>query len=165
MSEFVGGIVTDGPIVDDRIKDIISIASNAVIPPEITVAMSRVLTAVADQMDKEHITANMPVCCLFSNSDTFTISLTGCEQAICLRTAMYSIPNLVKTIGTDKLYTILAEELCHLIWDIRDEVLVNFKVLDVLRNISPDLQMTNIYSPQEVAACHTYLRDHPAFWA
>jgi len=80
-----------------------------------------------------------------------------------MRIAFYPLVKIAPYVGTDMLYTILAEELCHLIWDISDETEVNFKVLAVLRNLNPELQMSDLYSADTARSCSRWLQDHPAY--
>lgn len=63
---------------------------------------------------------------------------------MCMKLALYPIPRLLPHIRSNTLFTILAEELCHMIWEIQDEVLVNYKVLEVLQNIDPSLTLDRL---------------------
>ncbi len=165
MSELVNGIcTTPAPMIDTRLGKGIQLLTTGPFPLEICIAMTNVLKAVADQLQNEnrHL-GNQTVCCIFSESDSFSISLLPEEYAICVRIAFYAMNRISQFFGTDKLYTILAEELCHLIWDISDETEVNFKVLAVLRNLNPDLQMSDIYSADTVQSSECWLRDHPDY--
>lgn len=162
MSRLIGSVVSSGPVVDPRIADKIILSATAPLPDTISCALYNVFRAVADQLEKENrIFGSMPINCLFLAEDSFTIALDGSERAIGLRLAVYPLPNLVPLVGTDSLYMILAEELCHLIWDIHDETLVNFKVLEVLRNLHPQLSLADLYSATAVAECVQYARQHP----
>lgn len=153
-----------GPVIDPRIKTGIQILSTSPIPPEICSAMTLVIRAVADQLQKENRPfGNQSVTCIFSESDYFSVALNSDEIAVCMRIAFYPLGRVAPYIGNDRLYVILAEELCHLIWDIADETLVNFKVLSVLRNLNPSIQMSDLYSEDAVQSCDRYLRDNPAF--
>ena len=126
--------------------------------------MTAVLKAVADQLQKEgRSIGNNPINCIFSDADSFSVSLDPQQIAVCMRIAFYPIGRIAPFFGTDKLYTALAEELCHLIWDIADETEVNFKVLAVLRNLNPDLLMADVYSEDTTRSCSRWLQDHPAF--
>lgn len=126
--------------------------------------MTSVFKAVADQLQQEgRSIGNQGITCIFSDTDSFSVQADSGEVAVCMRVAFYPLSRITPYYGTNKLYTILAEELCHLIWDISDETEVNFKVLSVLRHLAVGLQMAHLYSPKEVEACNRYLQDHPAF--
>lgn len=162
MSQLIGSVASSGPVVDPRIADKIILRATAPLPDVISCALYDVFRAVADQLEKENrIIGGLPVHCFFLGEESFTISLDSPERAICLRLAIYPLPNLAPLIGTDFLYTVLAEELCHLIWDISDEALVNFKVLEVLRNLHPQLSLAALYSESSVEESVQYAHRHP----
>ena len=165
MSRLVDGITTSpAPAIDPRLGTGIQFVTTTPFPPEICTAMSFVLKALADQLQtEERSLGNQTVCCIFSDSDSFSIQLDPDQIAVCMRIAFYPLEKITPYIGTDRLYTILAEELCHLVWDISDEVEVNFKVLAVLRNLNPGLQMSDLYSEDTVRSCSRWLQDHPAY--
>ena len=126
--------------------------------------MTSVFKAVADQLQQEGISmGNQGITCIFSDTDRFSVQANPGEVAVCMRVAFYPLCRIAPYYGTNKLYTILSEELCHLIWDISDETEVNFKVLSVHRHLNAGLQLSDLYSPKEVEACALYLQDHPAF--
>lgn len=141
MSTLIDGVHTAAPVVDPRLKDQIAFAASSEIPKEIIDSMTLVLFAIAQQLEKEGKTleGKNAITCIFIGSDRFEISLDPEQIAICMKLAVYPLPRLVPFIGKPFLYAILAEELCHLIWEISDEVIINDKVVDVLRNIFPNL--------------------------
>lgn len=146
MAYLKNHIIAIGPFVDPRISQDVHINMDCVIPEEIRTAMGMVLKAVADQMEKEHLIGRerTSITCLFLESDHFEICLDPGEIAICMKLAIYPLPNLTPYIHSTTLFTILAEELCHLIWGIKDETLVNVKVLEVLQNLNPTFTMKDL---------------------
>ena len=162
MSALVDAVATLVPIVDPRLSGSISSCANTPIPMEVALAMTAVIKAVADQMEKEgRVFRGLPISCIFTGSDSFTTRLDENQCAICVKLAVYPLPRLLPHRSTFRLYTALAEELCHLIWDIADETLINFKVLEVLRNLHPQLTLSDLYSAAAVAECVQYAQDHP----
>lgn len=148
MSLFVGAVNTELPKIDDRLKGSFSIAASVEIPLSIREAMSDVIRAVADQLDKEQrsLKSGLGVNCIFTPAEWFTINFEPGEVSICMKIAFYPVPYLVLFASDkNKLYAILAEELCHLIWDIGDETLVKYKVTEVLQNIFPGIKVEDIY--------------------
>lgn len=163
MSELINAIPTSA-YVDPRIKDHIRVLSTDEIPLSLYEAFSSVLWAVATQLESENRKIlGLPINCIFSGTDSFTIRKSNDQNAICMKVAFYSLQELLPIQGKDALYLILAEELCHLIWDIADETEVCFKVLAVLRNLNPSLQMSDLYSEDTVRSCSRWLQDHPAY--
>lgn len=162
MSYLVNSVIGPAPILDSRLRGRIVFCADTQIPQEINLTFSVVLTSVADQLEKENrLFGNVPITCVFSGSDSFSIALDEPEHAVCMRLAIYPLQRLIPLIGTDSLYTVIAEELCHLIWDIHDETLVNFKVVEVLRNYRPQFSLASLYSATAVAECVQYARCHP----
>lgn len=162
MSVLVDSVATAAPVVDPRLSGNFSFSATAPIPPDVVLAMTNVIKAVADQMEKEdRAFQGLPIACVFTGSESITIALTEDQYAVCIKLAVYPLPRLLPYRSTFRLYTALAEELCHLIWDIADETLVNFKVLEVLRNLHPQLTLADLYSATAVAACVQYAQDHP----
>ena len=161
MSYLVNFVPSPAPVLDPRLRGRIVFCSDAQIPQEINLALSLVLVAVADQLEKENrLCCDTPITGIFSNSDSVTIALNEPEQAFCMRIIFYPLSRLCR-LGANQLLTSLAEELCHLIWDIPDETLVNFKVLEVLRNLRPQFSLADLYSAAEVEACAQYAQEHP----
>lgn len=132
--------------IDDRLKHCIHIFADCYIPREINDAMTVVIKAVADQLEKENldISGRMSINCVFSESDSFTYIMSEDSLASCIMVAFYPLNKLVPLVGDNLLYTALCEELCHLFWNIRDETLINYKVLDVLKNIVEDLTLESL---------------------
>lgn len=162
MSALVDAVATLVPIVDPRLSGSILSCANTPIPMEVALAMTDVIKAVADQMEKEgRVFRGLPISCIFTGSDSFTTRLDENQCAICVKLAVYPLPRLLPHRSTFRLYTALAEELCHLIWDIADETLINFKVLEVLRNLRPEVTLADLYSEAAVAECAQYAQDHP----
>ena len=162
MSVLVDSVATAAPVVDPRLSGNILSCANTPIPLDVVLAMTAVIKAVADQMEKEgRVFRGLPISCIFTGSDSFTTRLDENQCAICVKLAVYPLPRLLPHRSTFRLYTALAEELCHLIWDIADETLINFKVLEVLRNLRPEVTLADLYSAAAVAECVQYAQDHP----
>ena len=157
MSVLVDSVATAAPVVDPRLSGNILSCANTPIPLDVVLAMTAVIKAVADQMQKEgRVFRGLPISCIFTGSTR----LDENQCAICVKLAVYPLPRLLPHRSTFRLYTALAEELCHLIWDIADETLINFKVLEVLRNLHPQLTLSDLYSEAAVAECVQYAQDH-----
>lgn len=148
MSTLVNAISTVAPHVDERLRGKIVICASCIIPDAICTAMTEVIKAVADQLEKENraFGDGLAITCIFIPETEFAIKLDKEQIAICIKLAVYPMAKLCQFIGDKRLYMILAEELCHLIWDISDETLINYKVIEVLEKIFPDIEMQDVYS-------------------
>lgn len=139
------------------------LASGELSPELILSPFLLVLQAVEKQMTAEGLPFDigLSINAFFSEKEEFTLRLLPEEKAITAKLVFYPLPRLSPYYGSKTLYMILAEELCHAIWNIHDETLVSFKVFEVLLHIFPDLEIREIYS-QEIAAQHRkWVEDHP----
>ena len=98
MSALVDAVATLVPIVDPRLSGSISSCANTPIPMEVALAMTDVIKAVADQMEKEgRVFRGLPISCIFTGSDSFTTRLDENQCAICVKLAVYPLPRLLRT--------------------------------------------------------------------
>ena len=138
----------DGQLIpmDCRLLRVLLPCANCLIPEEIKNTFSEICFAVATQMEKEGICFDrvLPIDCLFVSGKEFSLCLEPHQMACCTKMAIYPIPALQNTENRLMQMMIMTEELCHLIWEISDEVLVNDKVLEVLQNIYPDLTLGDL---------------------
>lgn len=125
------------PILDQRIAPYISMSAEAPLPEELKEAFAQVCWAVAEQLQEEakELSGMIPVSCVFTLFPKAAVCLDAQELAICVKLAVYPLRNLYPLLDKPELFLVLAEELCHLIWDIGDETIVNGKVNAVLRHI------------------------------
>lgn len=148
MSCLINSITTATPRIDERLKGKIVIVSSCVIPDIVIAAMTLVIKAIADQLEKENrpFGNGLAISCIFTDEPEFSIRFDDVQIAICVKLAVYPISRMQPYMGDKRLFTILAEELCHIIWDISDEELINYKVIEVLGNIFPDIKMSDFYA-------------------
>lgn len=129
------------PLVDGRLKGSIVPFTTCELSEEIRDDFFMVTIAIAAQLQKEgkDISSDFPINCFFIPSEHLDIELFPNEHAICMRLAVYRVACLEGARTQPVRWMLLAEELCHLIWGIRDERLINDKVLEVLQNLIPKL--------------------------
>lgn len=129
------------PLVDGRLKGSIVPFTTCELSRGIRDDFSMVTMAIASQLQKEgkDISSDYPINCFFIPSGHLDIELLPNEHAVCMRLAVYRVASLEGARTKPVRWMLLAEELCHLIWGIRDERLINDKVLEVLQNIIPEL--------------------------
>lgn len=148
MSVLLDAVTSNVPIVDPRLSGKIVVCTSVEIPIEICQAMSKVFSAIADELDAENKSfgRGLSISCIFCDTPVFSVQLNPDEIAVCMRLAVYPLSNILPYSGTAKLYMILAEELAHLIWDIKDETLVSLKVWEILLHLFPGMDILEIYS-------------------
>ena len=136
----------DMPKVDARLKDSIIPVVACDLPEGIKNDFFMATMAVAQQLQKENrqIDGELPVNCLFVSGRSFEISFDPVELSICMRLAVYDVGALLNAKRQTVRLMLMTEELCHLIWGIRDEIAVCYKVLEVLKNILPDLTLSDL---------------------
>lgn len=134
------------PEIDPRMRGDLCVLANCEIPESVRGTFHLVTMAIAQQMAKESkpFGAGLPINCLFIPDREFSVSLDSDQYAACMRFAVYRVSVLSAAANQMVQMTILAEELCHLIWGIADETMVNYKVLEVLRNIFPNLSLRDL---------------------
>lgn len=148
MSRLKNAVNVAFPPLDERMKTHIVVSAECDFPFAQKLIFRSVIWAVAEQLDAEGspFPQHMGISCIFHQNPEFTVSLDREQLAACMRLAVYPISTLAELGVSLPTYVVFAEELCHLIWDISDEVEVNSKVLEVLRHIFPKLEMRNIYA-------------------
>lgn len=83
----------------------------------------------------------------FLDTDDITLTFTPSQMGSCLVGIFYPVHKWRSAGYTDQqIITCMVEEMCHVFWCIKDETLVKFKVLDVLKIGHPDLPLESLYS-------------------
>ena len=146
MSILVGAGHFPGPRTDPRLQKLLTVLTTCEVPEPISQAFFLVTIAIAEQMKKEGIAFNagLPINCFFIDDRSFTVSLSPDQLAVCMRLAVYPVGVLLSAASQPVLMMLLAEELCHLIWNMPDEVQINCKVLEVLQNLDPTLTLQRL---------------------
>lgn len=148
MSRLKNAVNVVFPPLDERMRAHFNISMECDLPVEQKLVFQRVVWAVAEQLEAEKMPfpQRMGITCVFPQQPEFAVLLDDKELAVCMRLAVYPVSTLAKFGTSLSTYVIFAEELCHLIWDISDEIEVNSKVLEVLRHIFPELELGHIYA-------------------
>jgi|GEM_PF-6468069 len=125
--------------------------------------LALVVHSMEKQMEKEALSFDigLPINCIFSGRDSFSLKLLPEEKAAAARILFFSVPRLEPNYGSKALYTILAEKLCQQIWNIPDQTLAAFKAFEVLRHIFPDLEIREIYSAKIASRYLEWIASHP----
>ncbi len=90
-----------------------------------------------------------PVTCIVSDNDVFSVKLSDTTLAATGAIACYCISKW-QHFDDQHICTFIAEELYHHFWAIINELDVNFKVIEVLRHIYPNIKISDVYSIQEM---------------
>lgn len=51
-----------------------------------------------------------------------------------------------RNLGDLQILTCVIEEMCHCFWIIRDEVIVKYKVVEILKQLSPEIAFETVYT-------------------
>jgi len=149
MSRLVGAINTPGPHIDERLVGKLHLLTTIPIQDNIRVLLSQSYRAVAEQLEKEKKLNNiLNVICIITPYGDFAIQRDNEQLAYCIsHLVIYPIQKWIDDNFNDlKILLFITEELCHTFWEIHDEVRVNYKVLEVMKHIMPELQMENLYN-------------------
>lgn len=139
--------------MDHRLNGKLFFSSNVVVPERIRKLFNYVIFGVGEQLEKEGILDNTPfkVNCIFTEYGKITLELDEAQFGNVMGLIIYPIQKWLNSNLSDlQIMVCIAEELCHYFWAIENEVEVNYKVLEVIRNVLPDknIQMHDIYNVQ-----------------
>lgn len=135
MVTFVGEADVRLPKINDRLIGRIQFLSDTELPGCLIDAVEAVQSAILRQMEVEKKPLwNQTIICIFTRKDRITIELGNEVVALSTKLVVFPIRRMLQ-YGEDKLCADAAEELCHIIWDIKNEIVVKFKVMDILSHL------------------------------
>lgn len=106
------------------------------------------LEQLSIQLEKEKITNIPQISCIFTKDGEVSMAIDS-ENVLAVNTnrlCIYAIDSWRQSGGSDVLILmVFLEELCHVIWNITDEIKVKYKVFDILKRIWPDYKIEDIY--------------------
>lgn len=106
------------------------------------------LEQLSIQLEKEKITNIPEISCIFTKDGEVSMDIDS-ENVLAVNTnrmCIYAIDSWRQSGGSDVLILmVFLEELCHVIWNITDEIEVKYKVFDILKRIWPDYKIEDIY--------------------
>lgn len=161
MSVLIGAVASPAPFVDYRLQGKFVMSSDTIIPDEILGAMTLVLQSIAEELDLEEKKMNdYPINCIFSETDSFAIRIGQNQTTAAMRVVFYPLHKLLPLAEQgEKLKVALAKDLCQMIWDVYDEVAICFKVLQVLRQLKPNLELEDLFPRETVKECRLYMKE------
>lgn len=150
MVKLVDMVVTQTPI-DNRLVGKVFTGANTEVPERIKNLFTYTCYGVAEQLFEEGILDKIPflVNCMFTEYGKITLELDEEQFGNVMGLIIYPIKKWLDNNLSDlHILLCMAEELCHYLWSIEDEVEVNYKVLTVIRKILPDkdIQMHDLYN-------------------
>lgn len=141
-------IRTASPYIVESLKDRITLLSTCVLSEKEQIFFGKAFAALAAEIDKcpppcNHAHVNI----IFADNDFVNIQVETNEMGLYVPIIIYPLHKIRAANYTDlKFYAIIFEELAHCFWFIRDEYLVQDKVIDLLRHISPNVQKSDVYN-------------------
>lgn len=137
-----------GPKIDDRLNEKVHILSTVEIPSEIRQIMALSFYAVAEQLEKDNkLDENLYVNCIISDFGKITIELDDDQYANVISIINYPIEKWkIKNLSQIGILVTITEELAHFFWSITDEVEVNYKVLEIINIVQPQIKMEDLYN-------------------
>lgn len=110
------------------------------------------LEQLSRQMEKEKITSIPEISCIFTKDGEVSMAIDS-ENLLAVNTnrlCIYAIDRWRQSGGSDVLILmVFLEELCHVIWNITDEIKIKYKVFDILKRIWPDYKIEDLYKLEE----------------
>lgn len=139
------------PGIDPRIKHKLFFSSTCELSEDLINLFKCSFWAVAEQLEEENLLEDEKaiayLTCITIDTDEFTIKLDDNQMGMITSLAVYPVHKWIN-LNRISIYVSIIEELCHHYWRIRDEVEVNFKVLEVLKRIFPNIKMSDIYNTE-----------------
>jgi hypothetical protein len=135
-----------GPIIPNNLKEKIRFVANYSLEKREAELFTLALTALNKQFMMENKQDIMRVICIITSDGTYTMKMDksqlGSQHAVCL----YAVEKWRKQkYGDYQMLTIMLEELCHHFWAIEDETKVQYKVLEIIKIIDPNITIEQLY--------------------
>ena len=143
-----GAIASPVPEINEYLKDKIEMLFTYALNEHEAKVLYIGLEELSRQMEEEKVT-NMPeISCIFTKDGEISMAIDS-EDLLAVNTnrlCIYAIERWRETGGSDILILmVFLEELCHVIWNITDEIKVKYKVFDILKRIWPDYKIEDMY--------------------
>jgi hypothetical protein len=143
-----GAIASPIPEINEYLKDKIEMLFTYALNEHEAKVLYIGLEKLSRQMEEEKVT-NMPeISCIFTKDGEISMAIDS-EDLLAVNTnrlCIYAIERWREIGGSDILILmVFLEELCHVIWNITDEIKVKYKVFDILKRIWPDYKIEDIY--------------------
>lgn len=137
-------IVFDIPYRFSNIANIVPLCD---LRPNEIILFEHACKLVMLQLDIDAVSVpNIPTNIIFLDRDDLPLRFSPKQMGACFIGIYYPVHRWRESNYTDQqIITCMVEEMCHVFWCIKDETLVNFKVLDVLRNGHPELTLESLY--------------------
>ncbi|KZL90498.1 hypothetical protein [Clostridium magnum] len=143
-----GAIASPVPEISGYLKDKIEMVFTYALSEHEAKVLYIGLEKLSTQIEEEKV-ANMPeISCIFTKDGEISMAIDS-EDLLAVNTnrlCIYAIERWREIGGSDILILmVFLEELCHVIWNITDEIKVKYKVFDILKRIWPDFKIEDIY--------------------
>lgn len=143
-----GAIASPVPEINGYLKDKIEMLFTYALNEHEAKVLYIGLEELSKQMEEEKVT-NMPeISCIFTKDGEISMAIDS-EDLLAVNTnrlCIYAIERWRETGGSDILILmVFLEEVCHVIWNITDEIKVKYKVFDILKRIWPDYKIEDMY--------------------
>lgn len=137
------------PAPPDHLKNRVYFATTCALSDDEILAFLNVYSGLDKLLvSDESVNPNAYISIICTDSDTFSLTLDPGFLGNQINLAILPIHRWrERNLSIMQMETCIAEELCHYFWNIRDENLVQFQVLSLLRHIHPNAQLSDAYNP------------------
>lgn len=136
------------PVINGELKDKIEMLFTYALNEHEAKVLYIGLEELSRQLEEEKVTDIPELSCIFTKDGEVSMDI-GSESLLAVNTnrlCIYAIDRWRRSGGSDVLILmIFLEELCHVIWNIADEIKVKYKVFDILKRVWPDYKIEDIY--------------------
>lgn len=140
-------IATYVPLVPTELKEKINFTANYAMNEKEALIFVKVLKSIVEQMKIDNIdfTTLTRIGVIFTENGNFSF-IDECDNTYgrCFSLAVYKLGRLRIANNDDFTLFVFAEELVHHYWQVEDETVVKYKVLEVAQRIKPSITLEKI---------------------
>ena len=148
--DLVNAVVTKCPRIPSPLSNRLIITTTCPLLPEEIQVFNNAFCALSLALSADKsVNPNMYINLVFTDSDTVSMSISdGDEWGYYVPMAIYPVHRWrMKNMNHIGMLACALEELCHHFWSIRDELLVQDKVIELIQTIMPNVRKSDVYNP------------------
>jgi len=149
--KLIDAVTCVGPIIPKILVPKLEIKANYPLNEREASLFSKALNALLKQFEEENINISnlMRLTALVTEDGDFTLSINPEHMGSQIALVVYPVKRWRDNSYNDgQILICIIEELCHHYWAIEDEILVTYKVHEVMKQIYPDVQHNQLYNLQ-----------------
>ena len=112
--------------------------------------LSNALILITKQFERENMKDFKRTTLVFTENGDISLKMPSEAMGMRMTACIFPVKRWRdKNYNDIQILTIILEELCHHYWSIEDELIVKYKVFEVIKSLNPDLKITDLYTGLE----------------